>query len=123
MKRILCPRHLLMLGVFLLWTGVAAPQSPSGELLRIQTDDGMSLHGVRWFPPGGGRLGVALFSGTGSEFYDDLLTGLGERFAAAGYPAVSLNRRDHGDNFGYYRLEPAALDHGYSADLRRSREV
>ena len=51
---------------------IRAQPVPTGELVRVRTDDGVILHGARWSPPtGGGRLGVALCSGTGSEFYDD----------------------------------------------------
>jgi len=112
----------LMLTVFL----VAAIRSEStgmkGELVQVKTDDGVTLHGAVWAPAdGSAQVGIALATGTGGEFYgtaDDA-----ERFAQAGYWVVSLNRRDHGNNFGYYALDPSARDHRYAVDLLAQRGV
>ena len=94
----------------------------SVELVQVQTDDGVTLHGALWSPASGkARVGIALATGTGGEFYGE--SWFGERYAQAGYLVLSLNRRDHGDNFGYYRLEPSALDHRYAVDLLMSRGV
>jgi len=93
-----------------------------GELVRVETDDGITLDGALWSPASGeARVGVALATGTGGEFYSNWW--FGERYAQAGYLVLSLNRRDHGQNFGYYKLEPSALDHRYAVDLLMSRGV
>ena len=93
-----------------------------GELIRVKADDGMTLNGVVWTPESGqARVGVALATGTGGEFYSSWWRA--ERFVEAGYLVVSLNRRDHGANFGYYNLEPSTLDHRYAVDLLMERGV
>jgi pimeloyl-ACP methyl ester carboxylesterase len=106
---------------------VAAPGAVQGgdvksELVRVETDDGITLDGVLWSPSSGkARVGIALATGTGGEFYSN--GWFGERYAQAGYRVLSLNRRDHGQNFGYYKLEPSALDHRYAVDLLMERGV
>lgn len=90
------------------------------ELVRVETDDGITLDGALWTPASGkARVGVVLAAGTGSEFYSQ--GWLGERYAQAGYLALSLNRRDHGQYFGYRKLEPSALDHRYAVEFLVSR--
>ena len=92
------------------------------ELVEVQTDDGVTLQGALWSPASGeARVGIALATGTGGEFYGE--SWFGERYARAGYIVLSLNRRDHGDNFGYYKLDPSALDHRYAVDLLMARGV
>lgn len=92
------------------------------ELVQVQTDDGITLDGALWSPASGkARVGIALATGTGGEFYGN--SWFAERYAQAGYLVLSLNRRDHGDNFGYYKLEPSALDHRYAVDLLMTRGV
>src|SRR3954468_16785236 len=86
------------------------------DFVQVQTDDSLTLSGVVWTPAGRPRsVAVVLTGGTGSEFYD--LAHWGELFADAGYQTVALNRRDHGDSFGYERFEPSALDIRYAVDL------
>jgi pimeloyl-ACP methyl ester carboxylesterase len=117
----------VFLGLFLavsvsLVAPVRSADEIKAELVQVRTDDGLTLHGGVWAPSGGSsRVGVALATGTGGEFYGTTTTA--ERFAHAGYWVVSLNRRDHGDNFGYYALEPSALDHRYAVDLLTQRGV
>lgn len=88
----------------------------TGELIQVKTEDGISLNGALWTPASGqARTGIELATGSGGEFSSSAWRG--ERFAQAGYLVVSLNRRDHGANFGYFNLEPSALDHRYAVDL------
>jgi pimeloyl-ACP methyl ester carboxylesterase len=51
-----------------------------------------------------------------AEFYQPWLHWLGPRLAAAGYPTVALNRRDHGGFFGYFGLRESAMDHAAAVD-------
>ena len=108
--------------VFVTWPGAIRASDLRAELVQIQTEDGITLDGALWSPASGkARVGIALATGTGGEFYGN--SWFGERYARAGYLVLSLNRRDHGDNFGYYKLEPSALDHRYAVDLLMSRGV
>ena len=83
--------------------GVVQGADVKSELVRVETDDGVTLDGALWSPASGkARVGVVLATGTGGEFYSQ--GWFGERYAQAGYLALSLNRRDHGQNFGYSNL-------------------
>lgn len=93
-----------------------------GKLVQVRADDGIVLNGALWAPTSGSaRVGVVLAAGTGEEFYDNQW--ISERYAQAGYWVISLNRRDHGNNFGYHKLEISALDHRYAVDLLTSKGV
>ena len=94
------------------------------ELVKVRTDDNVTLHGVVWTPAGGqATTGIVLAQGTSGEFYSDMLVWLGDELAEAGYLVVSLNRRDHGSSFGYQTVEAAAMDHRYAIDLAAERGV
>ncbi len=68
------------------------------ELVAIDAGDGLILDGAAWLPEtNAAETGIALFPGTGSEFYQPWITYAGPRLAAAGYPTIGLNRRDHGE--------------------------
>lgn len=123
-----------LLGAWALLAGygcATAPKEPAtakasahSELVSATTDDKITLHGALWTPAGNkARVGIVLAAGTGGEFYGGWLGWLGEHLADAGYLALSMNRRDHGDNFGYYELEPSAMDHRYAVDLLMARGV
>lgn len=103
-------------------SGTVQGSEVKSELVRVESDDGITLDGALWSPASGkARVGVVLATGTGGEFYSN--GWFGERYAQAGYLVLSLNRRDHGQNFGYYELEPSALDHRYAVDLLMERGV
>jgi pimeloyl-ACP methyl ester carboxylesterase len=94
------------------------------ELVKVRTDDNVTLHGVVWTPAGGqATTGIVLAQGTSGEFYSNMLVWLGDELAEAGYLVVSLNRRDHGSSFGYQTVEAAAMDHRYAIDLAAERGV
>lgn len=94
------------------------------ELVKVRTDDNVTLHGLVWTPAGGqAGTGIVLAQGTGGEFYSDMLVWLGDELAEAGYLVVSLNRRDHGSSFGYQTVRAAAMDHRYAIDLATERGV
>ena len=98
-----------LLLVFVTLAGAIRASDVKVELVQVQTDDGITLDGALWSPASSrARVGIALATGTGGEFYGN--SWFGERYARAGYLVLSLNRRDHGENFGYYKLEPSALD-------------
>ncbi len=116
--KIISPLLLLLAAL----PGAALGGEVRSELVRVETDDGITLDGALWFPASGtARVGVVLATGTGGEFYSNHW--FGERYAQAGYLVLSLNRRDHGQNFGYHKLEPSSLDHRYAVDLLKSRGV
>ena len=88
------------------------------ELITLETDDGVPLSGALWTPShSAAKTAIAMFPGTGAEFYQPLFIWLGEALAAAGFTTVSLNRRDHGQYFGFYRLHEASMDQKYAVDL------
>lgn len=94
----------------------------STELITLTTDDGVVLNGALWTPShGAAQTAIALFAGTGAEFYQPLFVRLGEALAAAGFPTLSLNRRDHGQHFGLYPLHDAAMDQRQAIDLLSER--
>ena len=99
-----------------------AQSNVSVELVKVKTDDGITLNGAIWIPPQGKtRVGVVLAHGGSGYFYNDFLTWLGERFARAGYITLSMHRRDHGEEHWFHNFEPSAMDHKYMVDLLASR--
>jgi pimeloyl-ACP methyl ester carboxylesterase len=95
------------------------------ELLTLEADDGMPLDGALYRPCGEqrSRTGVALFHGGGGEFYLPLFRALGNGLAARGWPVLSLNRRDHGANFGFVTLARGAMDQRAAVDQLESLGV
>lgn len=83
------------------------------ELVCIDAGQGICLNGVLWRPDKcTSKTAIALFPGTGGEFFDSLFLFLGPRLADAGYMTLSLNRRDHGSQSGFHSLASSAGDHG-----------
>jgi pimeloyl-ACP methyl ester carboxylesterase len=94
------------------------------ELVLIKTSDKVDLYGAVWSPTTGkARLGFVLGQGTGAEYYESWLAWFGPKLAEMGYMAISLNRRDHGQEFGYYNMEPSAIDHKLAIDFLMNRGV
>ncbi len=95
------------------------------ELLTLEADDGVALDGALYRPCGEqrARTGVALFHGGGGEFYLPLFRALGRGLAARGWPVLSLNRRDHGANFGFVTLSRGARDQSAAVDHLESLGV
>lgn len=94
------------------------------ELVAIDAGDGLILDGAAWLPKAGAaETGIALFPGTGSEFYQPWNTYAGPRLAAAGYPTIALNRRDHGGFTGFHRMDASAMDHRHAVDYLIERGV
>jgi len=92
------------------------------ELITLETEDGMALSGALWSPSHSeAGTAVALFAGTGAEYYQPLFIRLGEQLAAAGFTTIALNRRDHGQYFGFYGLHDASMDQRYAIDLLTER--
>lgn len=92
------------------------------ELISCRTDDGIDLAGVLFLP--GGKMSstaIALFPGTGAEFYQPMFARLCPILAQAGYATLAMNRRDHGQFFGYFPLHEAALDQRLGLDLLEAR--
>lgn len=103
---------------------MTSPPSPTihPEIVSVETKEGLRLTGALWSPPSGGsHTAIAIFPGTGGEFYDPLFVALGQSLAAAGYLTLSMNRRDHGQNFGFYPLHDSAMDLGLGIDLLTAR--
>ena len=92
------------------------------EMISVQTDDGISLSGVLWIPArGASHTAVTLFPGTGEQFYKPLFVKMGQQLAAAGYMTLAMNRRDHGQYFGFYSLHDASMDQRYAIELLTAR--
>src|SRR4051794_9038719 len=104
----MCPRSRVAVTIVSLLFApriLSAQPAARSEFIEVQTDDSVVLSGALWKPTGRPRpIAVVLTGGTGSEFYD--LGNWAELFADAGYLTVALNRRDHGDRFGYEPFEP-----------------
>lgn len=93
------------------------------ELVAIDAGDGIVLNGAAWLPAAevARDTAIALFPGTGGEFYQPWLSYAGSRLAALGYPALALNRRDHGPFFGYHTMAASAMDHVHAVDYLSER--
>mgnify|MGYP001313890216 CR=1 FL=1 len=92
------------------------------EIISVETSDELRLTGALWTPETGpSPTAIALFPGTGGEFYDPLFVALGRMLAAAGYMTLSMNRRDHGQNFGFFPLHDSAMDLKLGIDLLMAR--
>jgi len=88
------------------------------ELVRLDAGDSIFLDGVLWTPASGGSdTAIVLFAGTGAEFYNSLSVYLGPGLAAAGYTTLSINRRDHGVQFGFHTLAEGSADQGQAIDF------
>ena len=94
------------------------------ELVSAKTADGIVLNGLIWTPAEGkAKIGVVMIAGTYAEFYDLPFDWMGQKLAENGYLAISMNRRDHGLEFGYHNMEPAAADQKYPIDMLMARGV
>ena len=92
------------------------------EFVKLKTGDGITLQGALWTPASRkARVGIIIAPGGGSEFYSDWLVWLGENFARSGYIALSMNRRDHGQEQWYHSFEVSAMDHKYMIDFLTAR--
>ena len=92
------------------------------ELVKVSTSDGIVLNGMVWTPASGqSSIGIILAAGTSDNFFANWLAWVGPKLAENGYLVVSLDRRDAGENFGYYNMEPSAMDHQYAIDLLQDR--
>jgi pimeloyl-ACP methyl ester carboxylesterase len=115
----------ILLGLVFITSAFASSFAESkvkGELVKVKTDDGITLNGAIWTPPHGkARVGIVLAHGGSGFFYNDWLTWLGERLARAGYITISMHRRDHGEEHWFHKFEPSAMDHKYMVDLLVSR--
>ena len=67
------------------------------------------------------QTAITLFPGTGAEFYQPLFTRLCPMLAEAGFATLAMNRRDHGQFFGYFPLHDASMDQGLGLDLLSAR--
>ena len=117
-------KRLLILLVFIssAYASSFAQSIVKSEFIKLKTDDGITLHGALWTPASGkAGIGIVIAPGGGSEFYNDLLVWLGEHFARSGYIALSMNRRDHGQEQWYHNFEPSAMDHKYMIDFLAAR--
>jgi hypothetical protein len=92
------------------------------ELVRLDAGGGIFLDGALWIPASGGsNTAIVLFPGTGAEYYNSLSAYLGPRLAAVGYTTLSINRRDHGVQFGFHTLAEGAADQGLAIDFLMER--
>lgn len=93
-------------------------ESITTELIQLEIEIDIVLDGVLWTPEAGAsETAIALFPGTGAEFYTNWFAKAGPRLAAAGYMTLALNRRDHGANFGFHTLDAGSADQRHGVDL------
>ena len=95
-------------------TSAGAEPSVQTELVRIKTEDGISLTGLLYQPQQGEiRAGLVMVHGYGGNFYTDVMSFLPQSLAARGMAALAINMRDHDlgpkrDRFEESRLDIAA---------------
>jgi len=106
---------VLALVLALSWSTLAgAEPAVRTELVRIKTDDGISLTGLLYQPQQLGiRAGMVMVHGYGGNFYTDVMSFLPQSLAARGIATLAINMRDHdlgpkGDRFEESRLDIAA---------------
>lgn len=118
-------RLLILFGLVFISSACAssfAQTNIKSEFVKLKTRDGITLHGALWIPAGGkARVGIIIAPGADSEFYSDWPVWLGENFARSGYIALSVNRRDHGQEQWFHNFEPSAMDHKYMVDFVAAR--
>jgi pimeloyl-ACP methyl ester carboxylesterase len=104
------------------YTSSFAQTNIKSEFVTLKTEDEITLHGALWTPASSkARIGIVIAPGGGAEFYNDWLVWLGQHFARSGYIALSMNRRDHGQEQWYHNFEPSAMDHKYMINFLASR--
>jgi pimeloyl-ACP methyl ester carboxylesterase len=95
-------------------TSAGAEPSVGTELVRIKTEDGISLAGLLYQPQQGEiRAGLVMVHGYGGNFYTDVMSFLPQFLAARSMAALAVNMRDHDlgpkrDRFEESRLDIAA---------------
>jgi alpha-beta hydrolase superfamily lysophospholipase len=101
--------------VALCWfTSAGAEPSVRTELVRIKTEDGISLTGLLYQPQQPGiRAGMVMVHGYGGNFYTGVMSFLPQSLAARGIAALAINMRGHdlgpkADRFEESRLDIAA---------------
>jgi pimeloyl-ACP methyl ester carboxylesterase len=114
------PRPLLLLFLLVLSVPdrVLSQDASTPAFVQVRIGDGVVLSGTVWSPRSTQQQTAIVITGPG-EFYE--YAEWGRRFAAAGFLAVSLNRRDSGAQDGYQLFEPSALDVRYAVDLAFQR--
>lgn len=103
---------VLALGLALCWvTSTRAETSVRTELIRIKTEDGVSLTGLLYQPQQAEiRAGVVMVHGYGGNFYTDVMSFLPQSLAARGMAALAINMRDHDLGPKRHRFEETRLD-------------
>jgi pimeloyl-ACP methyl ester carboxylesterase len=92
------------------------------ELLRLAATGRIALDGACWSPAGRARdTAIALFPGTAADFCHPPMGEVGPLLAAAGYRVLSLNRRDHGMQYGFYRFHESCMDQRLAVDWLTAR--
>jgi len=83
--------------VLLLCSACSEPeQKVRTESIRLQTTDGIWLHGIVRQPyPNQTKAGVLMVHGYGGNFYSGIMSFLPEALAENGYTTLAFNMRDH----------------------------
>lgn len=105
--------------------GWQIPATVKVELVRVVTDDKVTLHGALYWPdpkvsprP---RRAVLVTHGTGGSFYGSISGFLPALLAEKGYLGLGLNRRDHGHGFYRSTFEDGVHDLKAGIDYLASR--
>lgn len=103
------------------------PSSVRVELVRLVTDDKVTLHGALYWPNPGvnasPKRAVLVTHGTGGTFYGGIVGFLPPLLAEQGYLGLGLNRRDYGHNYYRSTFEDGLKDLKAGVDYLVSRGV
>lgn len=124
----ICAFALMILG---LTTGSAGaweiPSTVRVELVRVLTDDKVTLEGAIYFPGGRGaatpKKAILVTHGTGGSFYGGITGFLPPLLAEKGYVGFALNRRDSGHAYYKSTFEDGVKDLKAGIDYLASRGV
>ena len=94
------------------------------ELVRIKTEDGITLAGVLYRPQQTEiRAGLVMVHGYGGNFYTDIMSFLPQYLAARAMAALAINMRDHDLGPKRDRFEESRLDIAAAVDELARRSI
>jgi len=100
------------------------PSSVKVELVRISTEDQVTLNAALYWPPTAqAKRAVLVTHGTGGNFYGSITSFLPPLLAEKGYLGLGMNRRDHDRNYYRSTFEDGLKDLKAGVDFLASKGV